>query len=264
MGLFLFSCTSTPSKSGAMLTEPVLTATPAPNAVAAPAPAPTPAHAQNELKAAVASANLEKIRSASLDILLANPRDTAALNALATYYYNRNEPAAAALLLEKAIASNPNSPVAYNNLGLIALAKNEKTAGLEMFRRAMQIDAQYYPAAVNAAAVYAQEKDYNKVVFALEPAVKSGVADSAALNNYALALGHVGKAGEAAEIYEKILQKNPDQREALLNFAILLIEKQEKYQPGLDLLSRLKFVGGDNESRQVINELEVKAKAGLK
>jgi hypothetical protein len=50
----------------------------------------------------------------------------------------------------------------------------------------------------------------------------------------------------------------------MLNLAAVYIEKLNKFDEGLDLINRLKFVGPDQEARQTIKELENKAKAGLK
>lgn len=258
--LILCACGSTAVNDGPA--EPAVTEVRLQNDNPA-APAAKPA-VTSELSRAITSGNPERIKNASVEALTSNPKDETALNALAVYYYGRNQLGAAEVLLDKALAVNPRSETAYNTLGLIALAKDDVRGAVLKFRRATEINPRYYIAAANAAAIYAQEKDYNKVIFSLEPFVNDGQAGADALGNYGLALAATGKTGEAAAVYAKILAASPDNKNALLNYAILLIEKQEKYQEGLDLLNRLKFVGYDNESRPIINNLEVKAKAGLK
>lgn len=219
---------------------------------------------QAELDQAVASGDEERIRKASQEMLQFNSKNSKALNALAMWHYKRQQYEAAALLLNKALAANPNASEAYNNLGLIELAKNNRKEAISMFRKALQVNPENPYAAANAAAIYAREKDYSKVVLTLEKAVNNNKANASALNNYAIALVATGRHGDAASYYEKILKDNPDNKSYILNYSILLIEKQAKYKEGLDLVNRLKFVGTDNESRQVIKELENKAKAGLK
>ncbi len=98
---------------------------------------------------------------------------------------------------------------------------------------------------------------------ALDIAVKNGQRDFKVMNNYAIALSASGKTKEAADIYEKILKENPSQKDVMLNYAILLIEDLNKNKEGLDLLNRLKFVGTSPETRDIIKQLENKAKAGL-
>lgn len=219
---------------------------------------------QAELDQAIASGDEEKIRKSSQEMLQFNSKNFKALNALAMWHYKRQQYEAATLLLNKALAANPNASEAFNNLGLIELAKNNRKEAISMFRKALQVNPDNPYAAANAAAIYAREKDYNKVVFTLEKTVNNNKANASALNNYAIALVATGRHGDAAGYYEKILKDNPDNKSYILNYSILLIEKQAKFKEGLGLINRLKFVGTDNESRQVIKELENKAKAGLK
>lgn len=219
---------------------------------------------QDELGQAIAADDDEKIRSLSLELLQINSKNFRALNSLAMYHYKKRQYEAALLLLNKALVINPKSSEVYNNYGLIELAKNEKREAIIMLRKALELNPRNYHAAVNVASIYAVEKDYNKVIFSLENFVNNQKIDANSLNNYAIALAATDKIEMAAKAYEKILDNNPDNRNVMLNYSILMIEKQGKYREGLDLINRLKFVGTDNESRQVIKGLENKAKAGLK
>ena len=219
---------------------------------------------QAELDQAVIAGDDEKIRNISVELLQINSKNYNALNSLAMFHYKKQQFEAAMLLLNRALESNSKSSEVYNNYGLIMLAKNEKKEAVNMFRKALQLDSKNYLAAANVASIYAKEKDYNKVIFVLESFSKNDKLDIKSLNNYAIALVATGKDKKAAEIYRKILKDNPDYNEVMLNYSILMIERQGKYKEGLDLISRLKFVELDNESRQLIKDLENRAKAGLK
>lgn len=230
---------------------------------------PVTAVSENEtgyavLEKAIFAKNDEKIREISLELLQINKTDYKALNALAMFHYNNRQTDAAVLLLKRAIAVNPKTSTAYNNLGLVALLENKKSEALRMFRKAIELDSKNYFAAANSAAIYAQEKDYQKVIFSFEKFSNSEKMNVDSLNNYAISLSAVGKNKEAAEVFERNFKKNSDSKIIMQNYAIFLIEKQAKYKEGLDLLNRLKFVGVEKESRQVIKNLESKAKAGLK
>lgn len=279
LSLTLFSCSSGSKKDDANLSENKLTpkevkasgskteANPLPDKKAEAAavnPSALSDAKQAEFDQAIVSGDDEKIRKASQDMLQINSKNSKALNALAMSHYKKQQYEAAILLLNKALGVNPNASEVYNNLGLVELAKNNRKEAITMFRKSLQVNPDNQFAAANAAAIYAREKDYSKVVFTLERAVSNNKASAGTINNYAIALVATGKANEAASLYEKILKDNPDNKSFILNYSILLIEKQAKYKEGLDLVNRLKFVGADNESRQVIKELEIKAKAGLK
>jgi tetratricopeptide (TPR) repeat protein len=217
-----------------------------------------------ELDAAIAASRYEKIKISASELLLSNSRDTKALNALAMYYYKHKQLEAANLLINKSLAVNPKLAATYNNLGLLELASDNKNGAVNAFRKAHELDPENYFSACNVASIYAQEKDYKKVIYSLEKAVINEKADLNCLSNFGIALAATGKIQEAAQAYEKILKTNNAHKSTMLNFAILMIEKQGKFKEGLDLINRLRFVGVPNESREVIKELEIKAKAGLK
>jgi len=224
-----------------------------------------------ELDNAIANSDIEKIKIHSSEILLAHPQDLKALNSLAMYYYQKQQVEAALTLLNKSLTAPAQSSAEftvavsaiYNNLGLIELAKNNKQEALKMFRQALEIDRNNYIAATNAAAIYLKEKDYKKIIITLEGFINSTVR-AEGFTYYAIALHATGKPAESAEIFEKILKIKPDSRLALLHYSILLIETQAKYKEGLAQIDRLKLMGAGSESRQIINNLEIKAKAGLK
>jgi tetratricopeptide (TPR) repeat protein len=227
-------------------------------------PEVTTASSYAALNEALKQQNNEAIQKAASVLLIQNPKDLKALNALAMVYYKKSRFEAASYLLNKAITNYPDSSMAYGNKGLVQLAQNERHDAIKSFRKAIEVNPQDGFAGANLGAIYVHEKDYSKGVLALEIAVKNNVNDFKVMNNYAIALAGTRKIKEASEIYEKLLKENPNQKDVMLNYSILLIEEMQKYREGLDLLNRLKFVGSASESRQVIKELEIKAKAGLK
>ncbi len=216
------------------------------------------------LDVAIKSGSEERIRNTSVDILQTNPKDVKALNSLAMLQFKKGNYEAAAVILDKVLSIDAQSSAAYCNLGLIHLVRNEKAAAIGFFKKSLEYDSKNYAAGANLGAIYVKEKDYAKAIVALDNAIDSGTADEGSMTNYAIALVATGKAAEAASMYDQILKKNPSSKNAMLNLAVVYIEKLNKFDDGLDLINRLKFVGADNESRQVIKDLEIKAKAGLK
>ena len=152
----------------------------------------------------------------------------------------------------------------YSNLGLIRMAQGEKREAIKAFRKGLELNGQDGVIGANLGAIYVKEKDYSKAELALEIPVRKGTKDMKTLNNYAIALTGVGKHDKALGIYESLMKDNPGQRDIMLNYSILLIEHKQKYREGIDMLNRLKFVGAPSESRNLIKDLESKAKAGLK
>ena len=120
-----------------------------------------------------------------------------------------------------------------------------------------------FRSASNLGAIYVQEKDFTKANVVLDTAYRKGVRDPKVLNNYAIALTASAKYDRAEDIY-KLLMKEQNNKEILFNYAVLLVERLGKYQDGLEVINRLKFVGGPADTRNKIIALENKAKAGLK
>lgn len=224
-------------------------------------PAPSQYAALNE---AIKSQSDERIYQSSTQILAQAPNDARALNALAMYHYKRGRFDLCRFLLGKAISSSPKMAELYSNLGVVQLAQGERREAIKSFRKALTINEDEAVAAANLGAIYVQERDYGKANVVLETAYSEGVRDPRVLNNYGIALTAQGKYDKAADLYKAALKDNSNNKEVLLNYAILLVDHMQKYQDGLELINRLKFVGGPADSRNRIIALENKAKAGLK
>jgi Flp pilus assembly protein TadD len=213
---------------------------------------------------AIKTQNDEQIFRVAGQLLTQNPNDVKAMNAMAMYYFKKGKVDASRYLLNKAITANPNAGEAYGNMGLIHLVNNERREAIKAFRKALDINPNDSVAAANAGSIYVAEKDYNKAISVLTVAYNGGIRDVKTLNNYAVSLTAVTKFDEANSIYLAAMKEQNNNRELLLNYAILLIDHMNKYKEGMDALNRLKFVGPPSESRNRIIALENKAKAGLK
>lgn len=222
------------------------------------------AASQGTLVDAIKSQNDEQIARIAGQLLTQNPNDVRALNAMAMYYFKKGKVDAAKFLLNKAIVANPNVGEIHNNMGLIYLSNNERREAIKSFRKALDINGNDGIAAANAGSIYVVERDYVKAASALSVAYNHGVRDAKTMNNYAAALTAVQRFDEAAGVYQSAMKEQNNNRELLLNYAILLIDHQNKYKEGVEVLNRLKFIGPSAESRNRIIALENKAKAGVK
>ncbi|AZZ37673.1 adventurous gliding motility protein T [Bdellovibrio sp. qaytius] len=222
------------------------------------------ASASDRLTEAIRAQNDDAISQATTEILTQNPKDLRALNALAMVYYKRGRYEAAEYLINKAMVIDKNRAELYSNMGLIRMAQGEKREAIKAFRKGLELNNDDAVIGANLGSIYVKEKDYLKAELALEVPVRKGTKDMKTLNNYAIALTGTGKYDKALSIYETLMKDNPGQRDIMLNYSILLIDHKQKYREGIDVLNRLKFVGAPSESRNLIKDLESKAKAGLK
>ncbi|MNL06075.1 photosystem I assembly protein Ycf3 [compost metagenome] len=225
---------------------------------------PPPSSAYSALNDAVKADSDEAIYKAATQILVQAPNDPRALNALAMYHYKKNRFDLSQYLLQKALSGQGKMSEIYSNLGIVQLAQNERREAVKSFRQALDINSSDPVAAANLGSIYTAEKDYAKAQMVLEIAYKRGVRDVRVLNNYGIALTAGGKYEQAERVYSEAMKESSGNKEALFNYAVLLIDHMQKFPQGIEVLNRLKFVGGPADTRNRIIALENKAKAGLK
>lgn len=211
---------------------------------------------------AIKSGNDEATARAAQSVLAQNPQDLRALNALGMYHFKKSEWKAAELFYGRALKVNPNLSELHNNLGLVSLAKNEPADAIESFKKAISINSDP-AAAANLGSLYLAQKNYSKALVGLEIAYRKNKKDVRLLNNYGIALTGTKKFSDAREIYKKAHEANPNDKDILLNYSILMVEHLGRANEGLDLINKLKFLGPSAEARNIITVLEKKANAEL-
>jgi thioredoxin-like negative regulator of GroEL len=76
---------------------------------------------------------------------------------------------------------------------------------------------------------------------------------------YALALRGTSNYSNAEKIYKDILDKEPENSEALLNYAILMVEYKKDKSEGLKILGKIKFFETNEEKMKLVKDLEERA-----
>lgn len=215
------------------------------------------------LKRAVQELNDEAIIKAASQILYQSPNDVVALNNSAMAHYRKKQYDAAAFLLNKALGLQPDRSELHSNLGLIQIAQNERRFGILSFKKALELNEYNAVANVNLGTIYVAEKDFAKALIVLEKAYNAGIRDVKFLNNYGIALTANAKYDKALDVYKLATKDSNSQRDILFNMAIVMIDHLGKYKDGMEVINRLRFVGG-SEYKAKLNLLEEKAKQEMK
>lgn len=218
----------------------------------------------DQLNTAIEKQDDRAIAIAARELLIRQPNDTKALNALALYHYKHSEIETAKSLLNKAIALDANMSMLYSNLGMILQAQKDTLGAIQAYRDALRIDSDNAIASANLGSIYAEQKNYSKAQVALETAVKNGQRDWRTLNNYGTALMAVGKAAQAEEPLKKAAELQPQNVDVLMNYAELLVDHLSKPSEGLDVINKIRYIGPGPELRKRISDLENRAKSVLK
>ena len=201
-----------------------------------------------------------QVQEEAARILVANPDDPVALNALAMWNYRQKKVGAAKLLLARAIEKGEPRASILNNYGLMLHAEGDETAAAEQFKKALRLDESHAEANANLGSYYAKGGDWKRALPRLEVAYNSGRQDSTIANNLALALKGEGELEKARKIFEESYKRNNKDPILLLNYAALLIENLNRPKEGLPLVYRVKFL--ETERKDVLtraNQLERKA-----
>lgn len=212
------------------------------------------------LSAALRTNKAQQVQDEAARILVANPDDLVALNALAMWNFRQKKTGAAKLLLARAIEKGEPRASILNNYGLTLLAEGDETGAAEQFKKALRLDEGHAEANANLGAHYAKGGDWKKALPRLETAWNAGRQDSSVANDYALALKGEGENEKARKIFEEAMKRNNKDVILILNYAALLIETLNRPKEGLPLVYRVKFL--ETEKKDVLtraNMLERKA-----
>jgi Tfp pilus assembly protein PilF len=204
-----------------------------------------------KLSEALRGSKTLNVQDEAARILVANPDDVVALNALAMWNYRQKKVGAAKLLLSRAIEKGQPSATVLNNYGLMLLSEGDELAAAEQFKRALRLDEGHAEANANIGSHYAKGGDWKKALPHLERAWKAGRQDTPIANNYALALKGEGEHEKARQVFDEASKRNNKDPILLLNYAALLIETLGRPKEGLPLVYRVKFL--ETERKDVLN-----------
>ncbi len=154
--------------------------------------------------------------------LRANREDTIALNIRGLIKLRQgNNDIARWILEDKVLALDPANPEALANLGLAYVRLGDLPKAVVAFDRAVKLNPNAASARLNLGAIYLEylnyrdaEKQY-KAALAIEP------DNLEALTGYALSLEGKREPKKAAEIYEKVLIKDPTRTAILVRLALI-------------------------------------------
>lgn len=215
------------------------------------------------LSQSVRSGDWKQLEKRAQSILMKNPREPKALNALGIASFRLSRPKLALYFFSKAMksAGPEEKGMLLNNMGLVHLQMGEETAALRNFREALQSFSGDPVSAANLGSLYLRQGDSGKALIAFDLAAARFSQDAKFLNNYGAALARERRYSDAEKKYRSALAVTPASREIQLNLSILYIQHLKKPVEGREALNKFKFLGVPPELRELTNELENKLKS---
>jgi tetratricopeptide (TPR) repeat protein len=154
-----------------------------------------------------------------LQVLSIDVRHANALYVLGMVAYKTGRFPAAAAMIRRAIAVNPQQPYYHSNLGNALCAQGKFDEAIPCFKQALDIDPNHAEAKFNLGNVFREKKEYDQASACYQQAlvVKPDYVD--AMCNLGIVYGLQNKLDLAAAIFERALALAPDRADLICNLA---------------------------------------------
>lgn len=164
------------------------------------------------------------------DLILKNdPKDPEARGLKATFLLDKGNVNEAMSELQSVVTARPNNFVAHFNLGRAHFARGEYEQARQEFDTAIQLRPDYLPARLAQTQVALIRQDNDAALHSADETLKVAPNSVQARVMKAAALQRLQRYGEARDLLNAVLQKQPNQEETLLEMGLLdLNEKKIK------------------------------------
>jgi choline-sulfatase len=169
-----------------------------------------------------------------------NPYFDQAMTGMAQALANLGDASEAKQWVEKALQYNPQNFRGWYELGHIE-AKSDPAAAIAAYERAVAIQPNFPLARRDLGMMYIQQKRYGKAAVQLSKAAKLGLEEAPVFNYLGIAYSQTSRQERAIESYQKALKLDPTLAEAHLNlgFAYEKLRREQEAKQEYDEACRL-------------------------
>jgi Flp pilus assembly protein TadD/peroxiredoxin len=155
-----------------------------------------------------------------LEAVASKPDDPDAYYNLGTLSLRRNKFVEARSYLEQALKLRPNYPEAWNNLGMMAAQEGHPDEAIQNFQQSLRLRPRYAIALLNLGNVYRRQRDFDKAEKSLsdDPEISYGLG---------MLYARRDRMQRASEYLQKAIDLRPDYPEALNNLGVLLVRSHD-------------------------------------
>jgi len=174
-----------------------------------------------------------------------DPESAEAFYGLGSVYLQLQKPNEARQCFERVLQSHTTYPGtlpnAWNNLGILSAREGNLDKGIQQFQRALAIDPEHPVALQNLGSAYRQKKDWPAAKQALERSLALNPEDAEANYTLGMVYAQQNDTEHAYEYLQKALAARPAYPEALNNLGILYLHERqpEKAIPSFEECIRL-------------------------
>jgi tetratricopeptide (TPR) repeat protein len=154
-------------------------------------------------------------------VLERSPRNVQTMVMVAQIHLEAKRAAQARAILEQALAADPMSAEAWNELGGVELADGNANVALTRYQKALEIKPDLSYALMNAAQAYAQLGDNVNAERLFRRTLDADPRSAEAANGLGLALAKQNRAGDAKQAFERAIEIRRDYAPAINNLGVL-------------------------------------------
>ncbi len=191
---------------------------------------------------------LDQAAESFQEVIASKPNDPEGYYNLGTLSLRRNNLLQARQYLEQTVKLRPAYPEAWNNLGMISAQEGHPDAAIENFQHALLLRPTYEIALLNLGNVYRRQRSFGKAEECLSHALELQPDDPDA--NYSLGMLNAQRNQlQPAAIYlQKAIQLRPAYPEALNNLGIVFVRLEEYDKAENQFATGIQLAPGNDQS----------------
>jgi Flp pilus assembly protein TadD/peroxiredoxin len=170
---------------------------------------------------------LEQAAESFQQVIATKPDDPEGYYNLGTLNLRRNNFAEARRYLEQTLKLRPNYLEAWNNLGMMAAQQGRPEEAIENFQRSLQLRPGYAIALLNLGNVYRRQGNFVKAQECLDRALAIQPDDPEIHYNLGMLYAQQNQTQRAAEYLQKAVELRPDYAEAINNLGVLFVRSED-------------------------------------
>jgi tetratricopeptide (TPR) repeat protein len=170
---------------------------------------------------------LEQAAESFQQVVASKPDDPDAYYNLGTLALRRNDFEQARGYLEQALKLRPNYPEAWNNLGMIAAQQGHPDEAIENFQKSLALRPSYAVALLNLGNVFRRQRAFDKAEESLLHALDLQPDDPESSYSLGMLYAQQNQMQRASDFLQKAIALRPDFPEALNNLGVLYVREQD-------------------------------------
>lgn len=173
---------------------------------------------------------LDQAAASFKQVIASKPDEPEAYYNLGTLYLRKNDLLEAQRYLKKAVELQPDSPEAWNNLGMIAAQQDQPADAIANFQKSVKLRPNYTTALLNLGNLYRRQGDLAAAAELLNKALQLEPQNPEANYSVAMLAARQNDLPRAADLLRSAVQARPVYAEAWNNLGVILIRLSRNFE----------------------------------